>query len=1149
MPRILAFPGSAPVTTTNSFSTIQPPNGTSPTASSPTDTLTLTSNDGTVVITGNSGTDTVDFSAPGAGNVTGPASSTDNAIVRWNGTTGQLIQDSVFNIDDGGVMRGTSFSDVINFVNDADNSKILVLDLTTMATSVSTTLRSQIQVNGLVLTIPQLNASDSIMFNSFAATVRGKLLRQDNFFIDTVATKKAGWDLSGATASTTTTMIFAQTTNRSITFPDATGTIALLTTVAPIGAQYVTLATDATLTNERVLTAGTGITVTDAGAGSTVTIATTITQYTDEMAQDAVGAMVANSSKISLTYVDATPSLTADVIAGSLVNADINASAAIAFSKLAALTSGNVLFGVTNVATSTALNTIAVTALTGTANQITASASVGSVTLSFPSLLKTVNVEDLTFSIKDNSDNTKIAQFEASGITTGTTRTYTFPNASGTLALTASSAPFDAQYVTLATDGTLSNERVLTGTALQVTVTDNGAGSTVVLSIPNPATVGALTTGALSSSSIQGTASSLQVTGGTGVSQNLKLKSNSSITVGRIEMLDSVLFDGADLKFSSGTVTFTDTLNRTILNMTSTVFQISTLTVTIDNATTINSTATIATSATVPIVYGSSASGGTLNVNSTSNATKGTITLDTFVVLNGATTSLTVTGGAASPTNTISITRNTATTGINRCIDFANANSATAATAEVTGARCLSGYAGTNVATTVQGFDMTAYCGTSVSSSPPSTTARASNLFGAQFTALNNTTNTGTTSRLAGAFLRALNHGPSVVTNFYGVFAGVEQTDPSGLGGQTVTNMYLGRYSFTNGSSGAYNLTSGTITNPYGLYVEAYEDGAGTTYTNPPKQLNLLAAGASPAGAIAIYQADTVANNRFLSPNSSFGQDTLANATIDAITDIISPTYYGSNSASGTLTLSSTKNATKSKIFLNSAQTSTYDELNDRLGLLTSSPTNILSASGQAARTFWMERHTTSNTAGNNLTLQAGGATSGATDKAGGQLVLAPGANTGTGRSNVTVKGYTVATATGTSDGTQIDRECFGCFKGLTNNSAIALVNFTLASNTVIAGVIRYAIEVFNGTDLQVEEGLVSFHSINKGGVFSNNTVTKFGNQQAATSGTLTVTFAIGAANPSQLTCNANSSLTPSAGYPRVTYTLENLTQQAISIQ
>jgi hypothetical protein len=35
-----------------------------------------------------------------------------------------------------------------------------------------------------------------------------------------------------------------------------------------------------------------------------------VTQYTDELAQDAVGAMVANSTFVSLAYVDATPSLT-----------------------------------------------------------------------------------------------------------------------------------------------------------------------------------------------------------------------------------------------------------------------------------------------------------------------------------------------------------------------------------------------------------------------------------------------------------------------------------------------------------------------------------------------------------------------------------------------------------------------------------------------------------------------------------------------------------------------------------------------------------------------------------------------------------------------------------------------------------------------
>jgi len=45
-------------------------------------------------------------------------------------------------------------------------------------------------------------------------------------------------------------------------------------------------------------------------------------------------------------------------------------------------------------------------------------------------------------------------------------------------------APYNATFVTLSTNSTLSSERVLTGTSNQIVITDNGAGSTVVLSLP-----------------------------------------------------------------------------------------------------------------------------------------------------------------------------------------------------------------------------------------------------------------------------------------------------------------------------------------------------------------------------------------------------------------------------------------------------------------------------------------------------------------------------------------------------------------------------------------------------------------------------------------------------------------------------------------
>jgi len=45
---------------------------------------------------------------------------------------------------------------------------------------------------------------------------------------------------------------------------------------APVGAQYLTLAADGTLTDERVLTAGTGITFVDGGAGAALTVSLTV---------------------------------------------------------------------------------------------------------------------------------------------------------------------------------------------------------------------------------------------------------------------------------------------------------------------------------------------------------------------------------------------------------------------------------------------------------------------------------------------------------------------------------------------------------------------------------------------------------------------------------------------------------------------------------------------------------------------------------------------------------------------------------------------------------------------------------------------------------------------------------------------------------
>jgi hypothetical protein len=76
------------------------------------------------------------------------------------------------------------------------------------------------------------------------------------------------------------------------------------------------------------------------------------------------------------------------------------------------------------------------------------------------------------------------------------------------------------------------------------------------------------------------------------------------------------------------------------------------------------------------------------------------------------------------------------------------------------------------------------------------------------------------------------------------------------------------------------------------------------------------------------------------------------------------------------------------------------------VGIGTTSPTNMLSFSGQAARTIWMERNTTAATAGNSLTLQSSGAFSGGSNLNGGDLNLISGTSTGTGTSNIYFKTF-----------------------------------------------------------------------------------------------------------------------------------------------
>jgi len=139
------------------------------------------------------------------------------------------------------------------------------------------------------------------------------------------------------------------------------------------------------------------------------------------------------------------------------------------------------------------------------------------------------------------------------------------------------------------------------------------------------------------------------------------------------------------------------------------------------------------------------------------------------------------------------------------------------------------------------------------------------------------------------------------------------------------------------------------------------------------------------------------------------------------------------------------------------------------VGIGTTSPSSILALGGNSARVFQMERGTVANTAGYNLSVIAGGATSGATDKNSGDLLLACGTATGTGFGSVKLQAVT-AGASGTTDRTptthlEVGNSKFAVFGGTpaVQQSHIIDADGTLADittkfNTLLASIEAYGL-------------------------------------------------------------------------------------------
>jgi hypothetical protein len=134
----------------------------------------------------------------GSGDVVGPASATDNAVARFDTTTGKLIQDSVFLVDDSGNVTGAGTYNgetVANLIHDNVAGEIAAVtekatpvsaDVLLIEDSADSNNKKRIQIGNLPASSGDVVGPGSATDNAVARfdTTTGKLIQDSVFLID-----------------------------------------------------------------------------------------------------------------------------------------------------------------------------------------------------------------------------------------------------------------------------------------------------------------------------------------------------------------------------------------------------------------------------------------------------------------------------------------------------------------------------------------------------------------------------------------------------------------------------------------------------------------------------------------------------------------------------------------------------------------------------------------------------------------------------------------------------------------------------------------------------------------------------------------------------------------------------------------------------
>jgi hypothetical protein len=331
------------------------------------------------------------------------------------------------------------------------------------------------------------------------------------------------------------------------------------------------------------------------------------------------------------------------------------------------------------------------------------------------------------------------------------------------------------------------------------------------------------------------------------------------------------------------------------------------------------------------------------------------------------------------------------------------------------------------------------------------TTANSSTVvYGGQFTAYHSSGGNNVNNIIGGGF-QALDYTAGSVFNLIGGTFASELVTTG-----TATNQIGGDFNTVVPAGGTASETygirvrmsnSGSISSSYyGVHVGNFNN-SGTVANTYALYIADITAGTQTNQAYGIYQEDTGARNYF-GGNVGFGDTTPSQAFI---------CVGAGTTAKAQLNLASS-----------TAPSSPADGDVWYDGTYVQWRTASLAMDGQAARLVAVNRHTTANTAGNSLTVNAGGATSGATDKNGGNLVLASGTATGTGLSSVVIQAAT-AGSTGTTDRSPATVATFGgaashlsIVAGTTAKAQMNLASSTAPSSPADGDV------WFDGTDVKI---------------------------------------------------------------------------------